>query len=170
MTGYLSLRRQVRTTPIPQICNKKHKSPLQKLKLVLKFLVFFPLSTNNILTFVEDFKSIPQPLQVGAYSVSSKIRYGKCLFCFKTLFNWVFSIFSIFPRSSGTYFYDIFDPKLFRPKSSEIIYFKVGRSDPKVGAGIGPKQLPHWKIIENPSKNHVFAFCLRPCRPSRCWK
>ena len=27
----------------------------------MKFLVFFPLSTNNILTFVEDFKSIPVP-------------------------------------------------------------------------------------------------------------
>ena len=53
-----------------------------------------------------------------------------------------FYIFSIFPSSSGTYFYDIFDQKQFRPKSSEMIDFKVGRSDPKVGAVIGPKQ-PH---------------------------
>ena len=47
---------------VQEICyKKKHKSRLQKLKLVLKFLVFFPLSTNNILAFVEDFKSIPVP-------------------------------------------------------------------------------------------------------------
>ena len=40
---------------------KKVKLTVQKLRLVLKFLVFFPLSTNNILAFVEDFKSIPVP-------------------------------------------------------------------------------------------------------------
>ena len=44
------------------ICyKKKFFWKIQKLELVLKFLVFFLLSTNNILTFVEDFKSIPVP-------------------------------------------------------------------------------------------------------------
>ena len=44
------------------ICNKsKPFLKIQKLELVLKFLVFFQLSTNNILTFVEDFKSISVP-------------------------------------------------------------------------------------------------------------
>ena len=52
----------MRTTPIQGICyKKKPKLRIQKLRLVLKFLVFFPLSTNNILAFVEDFKSIPVP-------------------------------------------------------------------------------------------------------------
>ena len=48
--------------PVQGICNKKKLFlKIQKLKLVLKFLVFFLVSTNNILTFVEDFKSIPVP-------------------------------------------------------------------------------------------------------------
>ena len=48
--------------PVQGICyKKKFFWKIQKLELVLKFLVFFLLSTNNILTFVEDFKSIPVP-------------------------------------------------------------------------------------------------------------
>ena len=48
--------------PVQGICNKKKFFlKIQKLELVLKFLVFFLVSTNNILTFVEDFKSIPVP-------------------------------------------------------------------------------------------------------------
>ena len=48
--------------PVQGICHKKKFFlKIQKLKLVLKFLVFFLVSTNNILTFVEDFKSIPVP-------------------------------------------------------------------------------------------------------------
>ena len=59
------------------ICDKKKvKSRLQKLKLVLKFLVFFPLSTNNILTFVEDFKSIPVPSkEISSLEVAKNLRF-----------------------------------------------------------------------------------------------
>ena len=40
---------------------KKTFVKITKLGAVLKFLVFSPLSTNHILTFVEDFKSISTP-------------------------------------------------------------------------------------------------------------
>ena len=81
-----------------------------------------------------------------------------------------FSIFSIFPRSSGTYFYDIFDQKFFRPKSPEIIDFKVGRSDPKVGGSIGPKQ-PHTEKSSKILQKIMFLrfFCSHAAT-SGCWK
>ena len=92
-----------------------------------------------------------QPLQVGAYKASGKIRYEKCEFKFRTLFKQLFSTLSIFPRAPSAYFSNVFDQKIFRPKSAKMFDFKVGRFDPKVGAVIGPKQ-PHTekssKILE----------------------
>ena len=64
----------MRATPIQGICYKKIVfAKIKKLGAVLKFLVFFPLSTNYILTVVEDFKSISTPSKEKSNSEVAKI-------------------------------------------------------------------------------------------------
>ena len=98
-------------------------------------------------------RSSPQPPQVGAYTLSGKIRYGFCHFGFKPLFKRVFFIFSQFFLAVQVHTFMVFLTNIFFVQySRRLLILKLGGPAEKWGlllAQTAPTLENHRKSMKN---------------------